>query len=196
MTKAERTRQLIIEKTAPLFNQKGYAGTSINDISEATGLTRGGIYGNFESKDEVALAAFEHNYSQLFTLIRSKIKEKSKAHDKLQVYLSVYRHPGLQAVLQYGCPILNTSTEADDTHPALKTKAADAIARWHRGIENVIKEGQERKELKKSVEVKEFASTFIALIEGGIMLTKVTGNDDHLEAALRHGKKMIQDIRR
>lgn len=196
MTKAERTRQLIIEKTAPLFNQKGYAGTSINDISEATGLTRGGIYGNFESKDEVALAAFEHNYSQLFTLIRSKIKEKSKAHDKLQVYLSVYRHPGLQAVLQYGCPILNTSTEADDTHPALKTKAADAIARWHRGIESIIKEGQERKELKKSVEVKEFASTFIALIEGGIMLTKVTGNDDHLEAALRHGKKMIQDIRR
>lgn len=196
MTKAERTRQLIIEKTAPLFNQKGYAGTSINDISEATGLTRGGIYGNFESKDEVALAAFEHNYSQLFTLIRSKIKEKSKAHDKLQVYLSVYRHPELQAVLQYGCPILNTSTEADDTHPALKTKAADAIARWHRGIESIIKEGQERKELKKSVEVKEFASTFIALIEGGIMLTKVTGNDDHLEAALRHGKKMIQDIRR
>lgn len=196
MTKAERTRQLIIEKTAPLFNQKGYAGTSINDISEATGLTRGGIYGNFESKDEVALAAFEHNYSQLFTLIRSKIKEKSKAHDKLQVYLSVYRHPELQAVLQYGCPILNTSIEADDTHPALKTKAADAIARWHRGIESIIKEGQERKELKKSVEVKEFASTFIALIEGGIMLTKVTGNDDHLEAALRHGKKMIQDIRR
>lgn len=196
MTKAERTRQLIIEKTAPLFNQKGYAGTSLNDISEATGLTRGGIYGNFENKDEVALAAFEYNYNQLFTTIRNRIKEKAKAHEKLQVYLNAYRHPELQVILQHGCPILNTATEADDTHPALKLKASAAIARWHRSIEDIIKEGQERKELKKSVEVKEFASTFIALIEGGIMLVKVTGNDDHIEAALRHAKKMIQEIRR
>jgi TetR/AcrR family transcriptional regulator, transcriptional repressor for nem operon len=195
-TKAERTKQLIIEKTAPLFNQKGYAGTSLNDISEATGLTRGGIYGNFENKDEVALAAFEHNYNQLFTTIRSRIKEKAKAHEKLQVYLNAYRHPELQAVLQYGCPILNTATEADDTHPALKKKAAAAIENWHRGIETIIKEGQQRRELKKSANAKEFASAFIALIEGGIMLVKVTGKDSHIEAALRHAKEMIQAIRR
>ncbi len=196
MTKSERTRQLIIEKTAPLFNRKGFAGTSLNDISEVTGLTRGGIYGNFENKDEVALAAFEYNYTQLFTTIRNRVKEKSKAHEKLQVYINAYRHPELQAVLQHGCPILNTSTEADDTHPALRQKASVAIATWHRGIEEIVKEGRERKELKKSVDAKEFASAFIALIEGGIMLVKVTGNDSHIEAALRHAKKMIQDIRR
>ncbi len=60
MNKAERTRHFIIEKAAPIFNTKGYAGTSLSDMTEATGLTKGSIYGNFADKDEVALACFEH----------------------------------------------------------------------------------------------------------------------------------------
>ena len=44
MGKAERTKIFIAEKTAPLFNQKGYAGTSLNDMTDATGLTKGAIY--------------------------------------------------------------------------------------------------------------------------------------------------------
>jgi TetR/AcrR family transcriptional repressor of nem operon len=58
MTKAEKTKAFIIERSAPLFNSKGYSGTSMNDLMEITGLTKGSIYGNFENKDEVALAAF------------------------------------------------------------------------------------------------------------------------------------------
>ena len=54
MSKAEKTRQFNNESTAELFNKKGYAGTSLSDISEATGLTKGSIYGNFENKDDVA----------------------------------------------------------------------------------------------------------------------------------------------
>jgi TetR/AcrR family transcriptional repressor of nem operon len=58
MTKAEKTKAFIIERSAPLFNSKGYSGTSMNDLMDITGLTKGSIYGNFENKDEVALAAF------------------------------------------------------------------------------------------------------------------------------------------
>ena len=68
MKKSEKTRKLIVEKSASLFNQKGFAGTSIKDIMDATGLTKGGIYGNFKKeggdkkgvKEEIALATFQH----------------------------------------------------------------------------------------------------------------------------------------
>jgi len=67
--KSDRTRALIVEKSASLFNRKGFHGTSLSDIMEATGLTKGGIYGNFKReglnkkgvKEEIALAAFEYN---------------------------------------------------------------------------------------------------------------------------------------
>ena len=53
-SRSEKTRQLIIETAAPIFNKKGYAGTSLSDLTQATGLTKGSIYGNFKNKDEVA----------------------------------------------------------------------------------------------------------------------------------------------
>ena len=65
MTKAERTRQFIIETTAPIFNSKGYEGTSISDITAATGLTKGSVYGNFKDKNELAAAVFDYNLEKI-----------------------------------------------------------------------------------------------------------------------------------
>ena len=53
LSKAERTRQLIVQEAAVLFNQKGYAGTSMDDIMRATGLSKGGLYGNFKKKEDL-----------------------------------------------------------------------------------------------------------------------------------------------
>ena len=60
-TKAEKTSQYIVETTAPLFNKNGYTGTSLSDITDTTGLTKGAIYGNFKNKEELALEAFNFN---------------------------------------------------------------------------------------------------------------------------------------
>ncbi len=53
LSKSEKTKAFIIEKAAPVFNTKGYAGTSLSDLTAATGLTKGAIYGHFENKDAV-----------------------------------------------------------------------------------------------------------------------------------------------
>ncbi len=44
MRKGEQTRQEIIRKAAPIFNQKGYSGAALSDLMRATGLKKGGIY--------------------------------------------------------------------------------------------------------------------------------------------------------
>ena len=65
MGKAEETRRFIIEKVAPIFNMHGYEGTSLSQLIEAIGLTKGALYGNFKNKDEIALAALEYNISKI-----------------------------------------------------------------------------------------------------------------------------------
>ena len=57
MSKAEKTKENIVKQAAALFNQKGYSGSSISDIMQATGLQKGGIYNHFNSKEELALEA-------------------------------------------------------------------------------------------------------------------------------------------
>jgi len=194
MSKAEKTKQFIIEKTAPIFNRKGFAGTSLNDITGATGLTKGSIYGNFENKDEVALAAFDYNYGQMAAVIKRKMESKTHPIDKLKVYLTIYSEFTKIPALHGGCPILNTAIEADDTHSALRSKAVGAIEGWYKTIETIIKRGQDTGQIKNGPNGREFAGAFIALIEGGLMLTKVTGKMDGIKAALKQAEKMIKDI--
>ncbi|QMU30899.1 TetR/AcrR family transcriptional regulator [Adhaeribacter radiodurans] len=194
MSKAERTRQFIIEKTAPIFNTKGYAGTSMSDITDATGLTKGSIYGNFENKDEVALAAFDFNLAQVQKILNTEVEKQTTLTDKLLVYVQVYDN-----FLKYpfpvgGCPILNTAIEADDTHPLLKNKAAEAITDWKSKLAQLISKGVQNKEFRADVNPEQTALTIIAMIEGAIMITKLTGKTNFRKAILQSVEKLIQGL--
>ena len=72
-SKSEITSEYIIKTVAPVFNKKGYSGTSLADIAKATGLTKGAIYGNFTDKNELAVKAFVHNINIVAAKIESDI---------------------------------------------------------------------------------------------------------------------------
>ena len=193
-SKSERTRQFIVEKAAPVFNTRGFAGTSLNDLTKATGLTKGSIYGNFENKDEVALAAFDYNFAQVTLYMKNKILAKENAVERLAAYPQVYRDFLKIPFLKPGCPILNTSTEADDTHPRLRGRAADALAFWKTSIENQVKRGVERKEIKHGTNAQEIAVIMMSVIEGAIMQAKVTGRSTELKIAMDFLEKFIRHL--
>ena len=194
LSKAERTRQFIIEKTAVVFNKKGYAGTSLSDLTEATGLTKGSIYGNFESKEDVALAVFDFNTLRVREKIQQLIDKESTFHDKLLVYTKVYSDSVLAE--RGGCAILNTAIEADDTNNLLKDKASKAIIRWKKNIVEIIQGGITAGEFKADVDVNQSALSIIALIEGGIMIGKVTGSKANLEHILATVKLLIDQMKK
>lgn len=195
LSKSERTRRFIIEKTAPLFNAKGYAGTSLNDLTEATGLTKGSIYGNFQNKDDVALAVFDYNFEKVNAYMKDKILASDDSIERLLAYPKVYRNFLSIPFLKPGCPILNTSTEADDTHPQLRQKAVNALAYWKKAIENQVKRGIERKEIKRETNPSQIAVIIITLIEGAVMQAKVTGKSTELKMAMDFLENFISDLK-
>src|SRR6201997_1436722 len=77
MSKGQVTRQRIIELAAPLFNQRGFEGCSMQDILEATGLKKGGVYRHFSSKEELAAEAFRYSLSQAVK-IRTPLADPSR----------------------------------------------------------------------------------------------------------------------
>lgn len=195
ITKAEKTKQFIIEKTATIFNEKGYAGTSLRDLMNATGLSKGCIYGNFESKDEIALAAFDYNKNRFTAYFENKLSQTQNSIDRLLTYPKVLRDFLTIPVWQGGCPILNTSIEADDTHPRLKEKAANALSSWQDKIETEIKKGIEREEIKPGTNTKEIAVVMVLIIESAVMQTKVSGRTTELKIAMGFLEKMIKNLR-
>lgn len=197
MSKSERTRQFIIERTAPIFNTKGYEGTSMNDMTEATGLTKGSIYGNFANKQEVALAVFDYNHSIVRGRVTTLIDNAQTYTDKLLVYVKVYHSFSRGAgFIPGGCPILNTAIEADDTNPPLRDRAAQAIIRWKEKIVKMIEGGIEAGEFKPDVDKLQTAVAIIALIEGGVMIGKVTNSPSNLDRALETVEQIILALKK
>lgn len=185
MSKAEKTKQFIIEKTASLFNTKGYTSTSLSDITEATGLTKGSIYGNFENKDEVALEVYKYNSSLLAkSMARSLGDEFPTTIDKLNAFVNFYRKSWKMVFESGGCPLMNAATEADDTFPALQRQVSLSFEIWIKKIVSVIVHGQQKKEIHQHINAEEYGALFIMIVEGGILLSKTTDDEKYLNLAL------------
>ncbi|GAB4010417.1 TetR/AcrR family transcriptional regulator [Spirosoma migulaei] len=195
LSKAERTRQFIIESTAGIFNTKGYAGTSLSDLTEATGLTKGSIYGNFGSKEEVALACFDYNLSKINRAVQQRLDQETSFHKKLLVYTQVYHSFNGISFPEGGCPILNTAVDADDTNNLLKDKAAKAILVWKKRLIDLLRGGIAAGEFKADVSPEQTALSMIALIEGGIMIAKVTNDPTSLVKILKTVELLITQLK-
>jgi AcrR family transcriptional regulator len=195
LTKAEKTRQHIIETTAPAFNIKGFAATSLTDLTAASGLSKGCIYGHFEDKDQVALAAFDYNFAKINSYMKAKILSTENSVDRLLMYPRVYRDFLKIPFLKAGCPLLNTATEADDTHPGLREKACAALSYWKTSLENQIKRGIERKEIKSTANAPEITAVIISMIEGAVMQAKLVGKPTELRLAMGYLEKIILNLK-
>lgn len=189
--RSEQTRQLIIETAAPIFNKKGYVGTSMSDLTTATGLTKGSIYGNFKDKDDVAMHAFQHNINLIFDFFSKEIKAATGTMDKLLAYPRGFRKIYRMVLAYGGCPILNTAVEADDTHVALRRMAMEALTRWKANIIGLVTRGIAEGVVDPAVDAAKTAEVLIALLEGGIALSKVTGEESYLLNAIEMAENQV-----
>lgn len=202
MTKSEKTRQFIIEKAADLFNQKGYNGTTLQDIMDATGLTKGGIYGNFKRdgldkkgiKEEIAVAAFDHAVGRVYAAVGERTGVIENSLDKLKAVVYFYRERILNPPVEGGCPIQNTAIESDDANPVLRKKVLAALADWKRRIVRTLEKGIENGEVRPDVNLEDFATLFIGNLEGGIMLARVQRSPQPFEVMSRQLLAMIDDL--
>lgn len=195
ITKAEKTKKYIIRKTAPIFNKKGYAGTSISDLTEATGLTKGSIYGNFENKDEVALCAFRHNAESIIRIIDNEITRATAFIDKLLVYPRLYSNIASHIISFGGCPILNTLVESDDTHAELRKEALKIITMWKKMIVSLIGQGKEAGEIRDDADPEKTAEFMISIVEGSVGMTKATGQVSFVMHSMEYLEKAILELR-
>ncbi len=180
MGKGQVTKEHIIRQSAGLFNTKGYTGTSLSEIIERCNVRKGGIYNHFENKDEIALAAFDYMFNQLKDLLSKAVTEQSEPTEKILAICEAYIMLVEQDACEGGCPIMNTAVENDDGHPMLKQRAQLAMSEIMSGLGGIIREGMKRQQFRSNIDVEEACSVIIALIEGGVMLSKLYNDNKYI----------------
>ncbi|MEQ9468798.1 MAG: TetR/AcrR family transcriptional regulator [Ekhidna sp.] len=190
----ELTRQLIIDKALPIFNTKGYAAASISDITAATGITKGAIYGNFKNKDEVATAAFEQGVQIVTGEIAKRVRNEATAPAKLNSIVDFYEEYLKEPPIPGGCPVLNSSIEADDSLPFLRSKVIRSIALMKDSLIKIVNRGILEGQIKRDVDAEEFANFFYSTIEGVISLSRIEGDGRSFGFVKRFIQKQIKEI--
>lgn len=193
MRKGQITKEHIIRESAALFNTKGYTGASLSEIIERCGVRKGGIYNHFESKDEIALAAFDYSVSQMLQFHSQALEGVTSSKDKLLAICGVYIDMMENNTLEGGCPLLNTAVESDDAHPLLKERAQHAMTNLLNELTQVLIQGTEQKEFRADIALEEVSSNIIAIIEGGVMLSKLYEDSKYIRHAVLHITQFMDD---
>lgn len=182
MTKGERTRQEIVRNAAPLFNTKGYEGTSLSDLMAATGLQKGGIYRHFASKEELAAEAFDYAWGNAVSGRLDGIGDVSNSVDRIKKMIAnfVERRSGL---VEGGCPLLNTAIEADDGNALLRSRARKALRAWSERIAELVKEGKRKQEIDARTDPRRLSQLIIGSLEGALMISRIEAKDGVLADA-------------
>jgi TetR/AcrR family transcriptional repressor of nem operon len=191
MTKGEQTRRDIVEKAAPLFNQKGFEGTSLADLMQATGLQKGGIYRHFSSKKELAAEAFDYAWEKAVRGRLDGVADVPDCVNRLKKTIDNFaeKRAGL---VPGGCPLLNTAVEADDGNPVLRARARKALRGWTERLSRITAEGIQQNQIDRSVAPRQLAELIISSLEGALLISRLQNNEEPLRAMRQHLEEYLE----
>ena len=166
----EKTKQEIIEKASPVFNQYGIAGTRLDMLVEATGYQKGGIYNHFDSKEDLARVVYQYNLQLLKDNYKEEVEKESTPNKKLLAYINGLKKSIIVPPVQGGCPLLNIAIESDDTDEINRLLVKDFINDWKNNLALILQEGIDKEVFRATINPTQEAFFIIASIEGSIML--------------------------
>jgi len=193
MRKGELTRARIIAQAAPIFNQQGFAGSSMQDVMAATGLEKGGLYRHFRSKEELAVESFRFALAKAEKLRTSNVETSDGAVEHLH---SLVKHfVEAPSGVPGGCPLMNTAIDSDDGNHVLRALARRGLSDWKTRISRVVERGIRTGEIVRGTEPRRIANIIIATLEGALMMSRLEGTKTVLQDARAALDLLIEGIR-
>jgi len=191
LTKSELTAKYILDTVAPIFNKNGYAATSLSDLTSATGLTKGAIYGNFKNKEDLAIAAFKHTVNKLMSLISTYISKSNSPLKKLYLIADFYRDYYTLSKTYGGCPVLNIGVDANNQNSELLEKVRLVIERIQDKIASIIENGIEAGEISNEINAMHYAKRIDSMIQGAIFMTYTMDDEFYMKDSMDQINNMI-----
>jgi TetR/AcrR family transcriptional repressor of nem operon len=192
--KGERTRQRILDEVGPLFNARGYRATALADVMAATGLTKGGIYNHFGSKDDLVVAAYERNAGVQSGLIADAVRGASGAVEKLVALVGAFRSFAHEPPYPGGCPTLNTAVESANVDPRLHDLARQQMQSLLELAARLARTGVERGQLRGDTDPEALATVLAASLEGALLLHQLFGDVAHVDRVADHLERVVRSF--
>jgi TetR/AcrR family transcriptional repressor of nem operon len=182
--KGSKRRAAILASTAPMFNQRGFAGTSIAEILQATSLEKGGLYNHFSSKEELAVASFEYAWQEVNAYFARTLHGIESGAARLRAYVDAFENYVKEPVVTGGCPLVNSALEADDALPFLLERVRAAFREMREFVRHQVERGVEKGQFRPETDIDAVTDFTIASLDGAIVLARGMGSRESLSRVL------------
>src|SRR5713101_3405400 len=176
----EISHQTILESAARLVRDKGISGARVADVMEGAGLTVGGFYAHFASKDELVDETLQRIGAELRDRLFARLEEKPEA-DRAEIILKRYLSPAHREAETLGCPLPSVVGEVGTTAPQHRDVLDGQVAAIAAGVEKHLP-------AERVIPRRLLAIGFVALMYGGLSLARAlrgTGLSDEVLRACR-----------
>lgn len=178
MPRPDRSRTALVDAAAMLFRRQGYAATGVNQILEVADVKAGSLYHHFpDGKQQLAAAVVEGTGTDIETRLRQFLDSGLPVIDIVDGWIDLMSS-GLALDCRDGCPIEPIATESVNASPLVRSASARAFQSWQMAIADRL-----RDDGWAEAESDETALAVIALIEGALILSRISGDSAALNAA-------------
>ena len=177
------TRERILQAARTLFWERGYNGTSLQDILQVADAKSGSFYHFFESKDALLQAVLDLYITSLVpVLIEPAIRATPGSVDRVFAVLEGYRASLVQTNCTYGCPIGRLALEIDPESSGSMELIAANFRGWTMAIADLL--SQERSQFPPNTDFVRLARLVLAVMEGGVMQARAQRSLEPFDAAV------------
>ena len=180
MSEAEKQRShsRILDAAAQLFRERGVEATSVADVMKTAGMTHGGFYRHFDSKEDLIAASFRHAVDDVVSDMEREETSEGRKKER-QDYIAKYLSQAHAQDSRNGCPLAAMGTELARTTGAPHQAGAQASDRMAALLQDTSEIGSGQ------------GLAAMALLMGTITLARLTESEEKADRALEAGRTAI-----
>jgi len=191
LKRGKETRKRILKESRKLFTVRGFQNTSVSEIIAATGVKKGNLYYHFPSKEELGIAVLL-DAAEEFSVILDRSLTGNDPVGKITTSCLAIMELMQQTHFVGGCLFGNTALEMSGINPRFGKILQDVFGHWTEKLRTELLKAEESGQLNGKLTVDALAISIVAILEGGIMLSRVYKNKQSLEQCILTIKTLLE----
>jgi len=195
-TKSSETKLKLVDAGVKLMRAHGYNATTVDDICAEAGVTKGGFFHYFKSKDDIARAAVTHFHEgKVKSYEEAPFRKLADPLDRVFGRLDYVKESmgGVNRVTK-GCLIGVFAQELAFSNPEIRGVCQDFFSRIARDFSNDLAEAKTAHAPDASFDPKGVAMFYLAVVQGSLLLAKTAGSNDILAGNIEQFRAYLQNL--
>lgn len=189
--KKEYDRDAVLEKAMGTFWKKGFEGTSMQDLVDATGLNRFGLYQEFGNKEGLFNAALDFYRDNFVTLALTPLNQKAGDLDAIRNYFDLLVDHAPNSGELAGCLMTNTAIDSTNKSTATLDRVGTHMVRIEKAIFGCLTNAKKKGQIAPDTDIRELAQYFLGVSQGLAVFGRMNAPVEQMQAFVNVAMRSI-----